>query len=48
MTPDSRKLEMHDVYIRHHTELCRYVVNKANVSTDEAQDIVQAAFTRVI
>ncbi len=48
MTPDSQKLEMHDVYIRHHTELCRYVVNKANVSNDEAQDIVQAAFTRVI
>ncbi len=48
MKTESQKLEMHDVYVRHHTELCRYVINKVNVSNDEAQDIVQAAFTRVI
>ena len=48
MTPDSQKLVVHDVYIRHRTELCRYLVNKASVSIDEAQDIVQTAFTRVI
>lgn len=39
---------MHDVYMRHHKELCSYVVRKVNVSSDEAQDIVQAAFTRLI
>ena len=48
MKTESQKLKMHDVYVRHHTELCRYVINKVNVSNDEAQDIVQAAFTRVI
>lgn len=48
MTPEKERLEIHDVYIRHRTELCRYVMNKVNVSNDEAQDIVQAAFVRVI
>jgi RNA polymerase sigma-70 factor (ECF subfamily) len=48
MTPESQKPEMHDVYIRHQQELCRYIIRKVNVSNDEAQDIVQAAFTRMI
>ena len=48
MTPEKEHLEIHEVYIRHRTELCRYVINKVNVSNDEAQDIVQAAFARVI
>ncbi|MCT2529641.1 RNA polymerase sigma factor [SAR92 clade bacterium H921] len=48
MKPEKERLEIHDVYIRHRTELCRYVMNKVNVSNDEAQDIVQAAFVRVI
>ena len=48
MTPEKDRLEIHEVYIRHRTELCRYVMNKVNVSNDEAQDIVQAAFARVI
>ena len=48
MTPDKQNIEIHDVYIRHRTELCRYLINKVNVSNDEAQDIVQAAFARVI
>ena len=48
MTSDNQKLVVHDVYIRHRTELCRYLVNKTSVSIDEAQDIVQTAFTRVI
>jgi RNA polymerase sigma-70 factor (ECF subfamily) len=48
MMPEKEHLEIHEVYIRHRTELCRYVINKVNVSSDEAQDIVQTAFARVI
>jgi RNA polymerase sigma-70 factor (ECF subfamily) len=48
MTANSQKLEMHDVYNCHHKELCRYIIHKVNVSSDEAQDIVQEAFARLI
>lgn len=48
MTPNNQKSEIHEVYSRHRAELCRYVINKVNVTNDEAQDIVQAAFARVI
>ena len=48
MALEKERLGIHEVYIRHRTELCRYVINKANVSNDEAQDIVQSAFARVI
>ncbi|MCS5592976.1 MAG: hypothetical protein NZ730_00205, partial [Porticoccaceae bacterium] len=45
---DHQNLEMHDVYICHRKELRLYVISKVNVNQDEAEDIVQAAFTRLI
>jgi len=39
---------IHDVYVRYRSELCSSVVNKFQVTRDEAEDIVQAAFARVV
>jgi len=45
---DRQLSRMHDIYVQHRSELCCSVVNKFQVTRDEAEDIVQAAFARVV
>lgn len=35
------------IYVQYRPELCRYVVNKVGLTDDEAEDIVQTAFTKI-
>jgi RNA polymerase sigma factor (sigma-70 family) len=45
---DCQQSRIHDVYVRYRLELCSAVANKFRVSRDEAEDIVHAAFARVV
>lgn len=45
---DQQMPSLNDVYTEYRSELCSYVVNKFQVSRDEAEDIVHTAFARVI
>jgi len=45
---DCQLSRINDVYVRYRSELCSSIVNKFQVTRDEAEDIVHAAFARVV
>ncbi len=47
MKPDCEVSSIRDVYIQYRSELCRHVMDKAGVTSIEAEDVVQTTFARV-
>ena len=45
---DRQQPRMHEIYVQHRSELCCSVASKFQVTREEAEDIVQAAFARVV
>jgi RNA polymerase sigma factor (sigma-70 family) len=45
---DQQMPSLTDAYTEYRSELCSYIVNKFQVSRDEAEDIVHTAFSRAI
>ncbi len=43
---EKNDLQIHDVYLQYHDELCSGVMKKFDVCLSEAEDVVQTAFTR--
>jgi RNA polymerase sigma factor (sigma-70 family) len=45
---DQQMPSLTEVYTKYRAELCSYVINKFQVSRDEAEDVVHTAFARVM
>lgn len=47
MNKHKDKAFLDDIYVKYRSELCRYVVHKVGISSDEAEDVVQSAYTKI-
>lgn len=46
MSAESPRVQVEDIYLQYHEELCQAIVRKFNDSYAEAEDVVQTAFIR--